>query len=164
MAGRSCLAGVPSMGRLRLFTPAIYGQPSRAELVNSLRAVRATAYRYPPGEKAIAEGHGQANDSRMQSDGKRDLQIMGQKVGCRMEGSMRTITLTEAALALFRLHLEQRRTIDLDQNRETYRELALAGLMSPGSSFAGGDESVYHVTKLGFERKAELLACVREAV
>ncbi len=76
---------------------------------------------------------------------------------------MRTITLTEEALALFRLHLEQRRTIDLDRNRETYHELALAGLMAPGSSFAGGDESVYHVTKLGFERKAELLACAREA-
>ncbi len=30
--------------------------------------------------------------------------------------------------------------------------------MVAGSSFAGGDESVYHVTKLGFERKAELLS------
>ena len=45
-----------------------------------------------------------------------------------------------------------------DSNRETYRELARAGLMVVGNSFAGGEESMYHVTKEGFERKAELLA------
>ena len=65
--------------------------------------------------------------------------------------------LSDAALALFRLHVERRRTIDVEANRETYRELARAGLMVAGNSFAGGQESVYHVTKLGFERKAELL-------
>jgi hypothetical protein len=68
-------------------------------------------------------------------------------------------TLSDAALALFRLHLEHRRTLDLDRNRE----LARAGLMVAGNSFAGGQDSVYHVTKEGFERKAELLACAREA-
>jgi hypothetical protein len=72
-------------------------------------------------------------------------------------------TLSDAALALFRLHLEHRRTLDLDRNREAYRELARAGLMVAGNSFAGGQDSVYHVTKEGFERKAELLACAREA-
>ncbi len=71
---------------------------------------------------------------------------------------MPATALSESALALFRLHLEWRRTIDVDANREVYRELARAGLMVAGNSFAGGDESVYHVTKLGFERKAELLA------
>ena len=71
--------------------------------------------------------------------------------------------LSKQAVALFRKHLEQRRTIDVDTNREAYRELARAGLMIPGNSFAGGDESVYHVTKEGFERKAELLACAKEA-
>ena len=76
---------------------------------------------------------------------------------------MPTIMLSDAALTLFRLHLDHRRTIDVDANRETYRELARAGLMVAGNSFAGGEESVYHVTKLGFERKAELLACAREA-
>jgi hypothetical protein len=30
--------------------------------------------------------------------------------------------------------------------------------MVVGNSFARGEESVYHVTKTGFERKAELLA------
>ncbi len=51
----------------------------------------------------------------------------------------------------------------MDTNREAYRELARAGLMVAGNSFAGGDESVYHVTKEGFERRAELLACAKEA-
>jgi hypothetical protein len=45
-----------------------------------------------------------------------------------------------------------------DSNRETYREPARAGVMTVGNSFARGEDSVYHVTKLGFERKAELLA------
>ena len=71
--------------------------------------------------------------------------------------------LSKQALTLFRQHLEQRRTIDVDTNRDTYRELARAGLMVAGNSFAGGDESVYHVTKEGFERRAELLAGTKEA-
>jgi hypothetical protein len=67
--------------------------------------------------------------------------------------------LSKDALALFRLHIERRGDIMVnDSNRETYRELARAGLMVAGNSFAGGEESVYHVTREGFERKAELLA------
>jgi len=77
-----------------------------------------------------------------------------------MEGAM---GLSPSALALFRLHVEHRRTIDLAANREAYRELARAGLMVAASSFAGGDESMYQLTKQGFERKAELLACAKEA-
>ena len=76
---------------------------------------------------------------------------------------MPTVGLSDAALALFRLHLEHRRTIDVNTNREAYRELARAGLMVAGNSFSGGDESVYHVTKQGFERRAELLAGAKEA-
>ena len=71
--------------------------------------------------------------------------------------------LSKQALTLFSEHLEQRRTIDVDANREAYRELARAGLMVAGNSFAGEDESVYHVTKEGFERRAELVACAKEA-
>ncbi len=72
---------------------------------------------------------------------------------------MQTIALSESALALFRLHIEQQGDVLVDDsNRETYRELARAGVMVGGNSFARGVESVYHVTKLGFERKAELLA------
>ena len=55
--------------------------------------------------------------------------------------------LSTQALALFREHLELRRTIDVSANREAYRELARARLMVAGHSFAGGDESVYHVTR-----------------
>jgi hypothetical protein len=62
--------------------------------------------------------------------------------------------LSSAAITLFRLHAEQRRTIDIEANRETYRELARAGLMVAGHSFAGGDESIYRLTQEGFERKA----------
>jgi hypothetical protein len=69
-----------------------------------------------------------------------------------------SVMLSKRALALFRLHIEQRGDILVDDsNRKAYRELARAGLMVAGNSFAGGQESVYHVTKLGFERKAELL-------
>ena len=71
--------------------------------------------------------------------------------------------LSKRALALFREHVEQHRTIDVNTNREAYRELARAGLMVAGNSFAGGDESVYHVTRQGFERRAELLAGAKEA-
>jgi hypothetical protein len=71
------------------------------------------------------------------------------------------VMLSTRALALFREHLQQRRTIDVDTNREAYRELARAGLMLAGNSFAGGDESVYHMTKEGFERRGELLAAGR---
>ncbi len=46
---------------------------------------------------------------------------------------MPTIALSEAALALFRLHVERKGKIPLDDStRETYRELAAAGLMRRG--------------------------------
>ena len=78
---------------------------------------------------------------------------------------MQTLALSEKALALFRLHIERHGDILVDDsNRETYRELARGGVMVAGNTFAGGEESVYHVTKLGFDRKAELLACTKEAV
>jgi hypothetical protein len=67
--------------------------------------------------------------------------------------------LSKRALALFRMYIERRGEIMVDDsNRKADRELARAGLMVAGNSFAGGQENVYHVTKLRFERKAELLA------
>ena len=61
-------------------------------------------------------------------------------------------------LALFRSHVERHGQIDVDDtNRETYRELARAGLMRAAHSFAGSDKSLYKLSKEGFERKAELL-------
>jgi hypothetical protein len=66
--------------------------------------------------------------------------------------------LSQEALALFRLHVERHGDVDVDANRKAYRELERAGLMVVGNTFAGGQDSIYHVTKEGFERKAELLA------
>jgi hypothetical protein len=71
--------------------------------------------------------------------------------------------LSGAALKLFRLHVERRREVDVDAHRDAYRELAAAGLMVAGSTFRDGPESIYRLTKLGFERKEELLACPKEA-
>ena len=73
--------------------------------------------------------------------------------------------LSKEALTLFGQHIERRGDIMVDDsNRETYRELARAGLMQAGSTFRDGEESVYVLTREGFERKAELLACAKEAV
>ena len=71
--------------------------------------------------------------------------------------------LSRPALALFKRHIEIGRTIDLAANRSLYEELARAGLMIVGNSFAGGQGSVYSVTKKGFEQKAELVAQSRAA-
>jgi hypothetical protein len=74
---------------------------------------------------------------------------------------MQAITLSPAALALFRLHLQERRTIDVDANRATYQELERAGLMIGGHGFSG--RQVFSVTKEGFERKADLLTRAKAA-
>jgi hypothetical protein len=77
---------------------------------------------------------------------------------------MQLQALSAEALSLFRLHVERHGDIVVnDANREIYRELARAGLMIVGNSFARGQDSVYHVTKLGFERKTELMACAKES-
>jgi hypothetical protein len=72
--------------------------------------------------------------------------------------------LSRAALVQLGRHLSGDREVT-DANRAAYRELAAAGLMAAGHTFVGGDESIYSLTKEGFERKAELLelAGVREA-
>ena len=76
---------------------------------------------------------------------------------------MQTLALSEKALALFRLHIERHGDVGVDANRETYRELERAGLMVVGKTFAGGQDSVYHVTKEGFQRKAELLGSAKQS-
>ncbi len=65
--------------------------------------------------------------------------------------------LSRAAVARFRRHVAGDRDVT-DANRAAYRELAAAGLMEAMHSFAGGDESVYRLTKEGISRKAEILA------
>ena len=68
-------------------------------------------------------------------------------------------TLSESALALLRLHVERMGRIDLDDsNREPYRELERAGLVMLGRPFTRPPR--YHLTRAGFELKAELPAIV----
>jgi hypothetical protein len=76
---------------------------------------------------------------------------------------MQRITLSPAAISLFRRHVELGRTIDLEANRHVYEELARAGLMVVGNSFAGGENRIYKVTKEGFARRTEFLDCEKEA-
>ena len=67
--------------------------------------------------------------------------------------------LSNAALALFRLHIEQHGDIVIgDSNRAALPRTGAAGLMVLGNSYRDGPGTVYLVSKLGFERKAELLA------
>jgi hypothetical protein len=62
--------------------------------------------------------------------------------------------LSEPALALFRLHVERKGQITVDDStREPYRELAKAGLMMAGSTFRDGEESIYRLTREGFDLK-----------
>jgi hypothetical protein len=65
---------------------------------------------------------------------------------------MQTITLSDAALTLLRLHVERMGDVAVDDStRGPYRELAAAGLMIVGHSFTGGRESLYRLTKEGRE-------------
>jgi hypothetical protein len=76
---------------------------------------------------------------------------------------MHTTTLSASALALFKRHVELGRTIDIEANRPVYEELARAGLMIVGNSFAGGQNSIYQVTQKGFEQRDAVFSCAREA-
>ena len=62
---------------------------------------------------------------------------------------MQMITLSEAALAVLRLHVERENIRIDDSNREAHRELARAGLMEPVHTFALGRESRYRFTREG---------------
>ena len=76
---------------------------------------------------------------------------------------MRIISLSESALALFRLHVERHGDVAVDDStRLSYEELRRAGLVAVGHSFSGGRNSVYRLTREGFERKAELCGEAKE--
>ncbi len=63
---------------------------------------------------------------------------------------MQTVTLSEAAVALLRLHLERDERIAVDDsNRLLCRELAAEGLLTVGHSFTLGREAFYVPTRLG---------------
>ncbi len=57
---------------------------------------------------------------------------------------------SQTALALFRLHVERKGKIDVDdRNREPYVELERAGLVLLGRPFVG--QPRYHLTRAGSE-------------
>jgi hypothetical protein len=67
------------------------------------------------------------------------------------------LTLSEAALALFRLHVERCGRVDVDDsNRDAYGELERAGLVMNCRPFVGNQ--LYSLTRVGFELKQEMLA------
>jgi hypothetical protein len=80
-----------------------------------------------------------------------------------MPGLSENIRISPTALALFRRHVEMQGRVAVDDTTlEPYRELARAGLMLAGSTFRDGPESVYVLTREGFERKGELCARAKE--
>jgi hypothetical protein len=77
---------------------------------------------------------------------------------------MQTLPLSESAVALFRLHIERHGDIAVDDStRPAYEELRRAGLVAIGHTFAKGRDSVYKLTKQGFERKSELCGWAKES-
>jgi hypothetical protein len=64
---------------------------------------------------------------------------------------MPTIALSDAALALLLLHVENGELPVDDSNRELHRELARAGLMIAVHTFSGGREQFYRFTREGWD-------------
>jgi hypothetical protein len=64
---------------------------------------------------------------------------------------MSTITLSDAALVLLLLHVENGSLPVNDSNRESHRELARAGLMVAVHTFSGGREQFYRFTREGWD-------------
>ena len=64
---------------------------------------------------------------------------------------MTTITLSENAVAILQLYIQSGDVAVDDSNRETCRELAVAGLMVAGHTFTGGREVFYRCTREGWE-------------
>ncbi len=77
---------------------------------------------------------------------------------------MRTVTLSEAALALLRSRIAGgSRQVD-DSNRQAYRERARAGIMYPVSGFISGPEYLFRWTDDGWERRFEPTGCEQDEV
>jgi hypothetical protein len=64
---------------------------------------------------------------------------------------METVALSEAAMMLLRTCLEARRVVVTAENRETYREIARAGIMYPVSGFVHGEEAIYRFSDDGWQ-------------
>jgi hypothetical protein len=71
---------------------------------------------------------------------------------------MPTITLSPAALALFRRRLSGERVEVADENRALYGELTDAGLMEPRHSFSRGNDGHYRLTETGARLRDAVLS------
>jgi hypothetical protein len=70
-----------------------------------------------------------------------------------------TLNLSNDALVLLKLHLSGRSPERAPEHaRPAYRELVQAGLMDPVSTFAGGSETLYRLTKAAYDRRAEFIS------
>jgi hypothetical protein len=76
---------------------------------------------------------------------------------------MKTAALSADALALFRRHIEHDGIRVDESNLAAHRELAAAGIMYPVSTFARGPEAYFRLTPEGWERRHEVLGCVKES-
>jgi hypothetical protein len=68
---------------------------------------------------------------------------------------MQTITLSESALALLCQCSETGRSCVTSENLESYRELALAGMMYPVFGFVSGPEANFRFTDAGWAMRFE---------
>jgi hypothetical protein len=67
-----------------------------------------------------------------------------------------TETPSDGAVSLFRLHIERKGHIAVDDSTMgPYREPARAGLMIAGSTFRDGEESIHCLTKAGYDLKID---------
>ena len=63
---------------------------------------------------------------------------------------MKTLILSEPAVALLHCRLAGERVEVTDETRPFYRELVAAGMMMPLHSFARGNEGAYRLTDAAF--------------
>ncbi len=69
--------------------------------------------------------------------------------------------LSKAAMALLRRIVSSERIEITAGNRPAFRELAEARIIYLMNTFAGGAESGYRFTLLGWEQRFEILACAK---
>jgi hypothetical protein len=70
---------------------------------------------------------------------------------------MQTVMLSRDAVALLRHRIATGDGTVTPENRESYRELARAGIMEPVIGFVGGAEANFRFTEEGWQRRADWL-------
>ncbi len=91
------------------------------------------------------------------TNGESSFQVTEEALARRREFVPHSDGLSGAALALLKRLLVGEEIEVSDETRSRYRELAMAGIMVAGHTFAKGDESVYKFTEEGWKRRYEWL-------